>query len=202
MKKEIIQFTPNPQKCTQALNFFACKQGGRINKMKSFKLVFLADRYHMRKYGRFATNDNYFAMQYGPVPSKTKEIAESNDFLDEESKEYSSQYIDPINNLELDSTNEVNLDIFSESDIESLNFAWEKFGHLNQFELAELSHSYPEWSKYKSTIVRSSCYPMNPLDFLKDPIDPVDKCYELDDENRKLIREQILERSLIDSLWR
>ena len=202
MKKEIIQFTSNPQKCTQALNFFARKQGGRINKMKTFKLVFLADRYHMRKYGRFITNDNYFAMEYGPVPSNTKEIAESNDFLDEEIKEYSSQYINPVNNLELDSTNEVDLEIFSESDIESLNFAWEKFGHLDQFELADLSHSYPEWSKYKSVIVRGSCYPMNPLDFLKDPVDPVDKCYELDNEDKKLIKEQILEKSLIDSLWR
>lgn len=197
-----IQFTSDPQKCTQALNFFARKAGGRINKMKSLKLVFLADRYHLRKYGRFVTDDNYFAMQYGPVPSNTKEIAESNDFLDETARAYSSQYINPIDNLQLDSTKDVDFDVFSESDIEALNFAWARFGQFDQFQLATLSHSYPEWARYKELVVRGSCFPMNPLDFLNDPKDPVDKCFDLDEDARKLLREQILERSTIDALWR
>ena len=52
-------------------------------KMKALKLVYIADRYHLRKYGRLITNDTYFAMNYGPVPSGTKDIAEASEvFLD------------------------------------------------------------------------------------------------------------------------
>ncbi len=34
------------KKATQALNFFAIKCGGKIDKMKALKLIFFADRYH------------------------------------------------------------------------------------------------------------------------------------------------------------
>lgn len=197
-----IVFTSDPEKCTQALNYFARRQGGRINKMKSLKLIFFADRYHLRKYGRFVTNDNYFAMTYGPVPSNTKEIAESNDYLQEDAREYSVKYINPINNLELFSINDVDTDVFSDSDIEALDFAWEHFGHLNQFELADISHFYPEWAKYRNSISRGTCFPMGPLDFLNDPDTSVEKCFELDDKSRKIIREQIIEKSAVEALWR
>lgn len=50
------------RKTTQALNFFAVKNGGHINKMRSIKLIYFADRFHLRKYGRPITNDEYFAM--------------------------------------------------------------------------------------------------------------------------------------------
>jgi hypothetical protein len=36
----------------------------------------------LRKYGRPVTNDEYVAMGYGPVGSKTKDIAEDTSFLD------------------------------------------------------------------------------------------------------------------------
>src|ERR1700683_762715 len=45
------------RKATQALNYFACLSASgapfaEINKMKALKLLFFADRYHLRKYGR------------------------------------------------------------------------------------------------------------------------------------------------------
>jgi hypothetical protein len=51
--------------------------------MKALKLIFLADRYHLCRYGRLITNDSYVAMKHGPVPSATRDIVESNDYLDE-----------------------------------------------------------------------------------------------------------------------
>lgn len=44
--------------------------------MKALQLVYFADRYHLRKFGRPITNDEYFAMPYGPVASGAKDIAE------------------------------------------------------------------------------------------------------------------------------
>ena len=64
------------RKATQALNFFALSASGRMNKLKALKLVFFADRYHLRLYGRPITNDRYLAMKYGPVASSCKDLAE------------------------------------------------------------------------------------------------------------------------------
>src|SRR5882724_2767190 len=70
-----MPFSFSHRKATQALNFFARKAGGRINKMKALKLVYFADRYHLRKYGRPVVGDEYLAMNYGPVASGTKDLA-------------------------------------------------------------------------------------------------------------------------------
>jgi len=42
----------NHKKAVQTLAYFAQKEGGVINKMKAFKLIWLSDRLHLRKYGR------------------------------------------------------------------------------------------------------------------------------------------------------
>ena len=47
------------KKAVQAINFFARKNGGKITKLEVLKLIFFADRYHLRKYGRPITNDQY-----------------------------------------------------------------------------------------------------------------------------------------------
>ncbi|MCB1234479.1 MAG: SocA family protein, partial [Verrucomicrobiae bacterium] len=83
------------RKATQALNFFARKETGRINKLKALKLVFFADRCHLRRYGRPITNDRYLAMNYGPVASSCKDLAEMSEFLGSEERAYAEQYLAP-----------------------------------------------------------------------------------------------------------
>lgn len=196
-----LQFKVNYQKCTQSLNFFSQKEGGQINKMKALKLVFFADRYHLRKYGRLLTNDSYMAMEHGPVPSTTKDIAESNDYLNDDIKKYSQEFVDPIDNLTLSSTNNVDESVLSESDLEALNFAWDTFGHLDQFELRDVTHHYPEWLKFKDRVSCGSCYQMDLLDFLKDPTGDYDKCFELTEDEKLETKEQITDLAHIESLW-
>lgn len=198
---EKVKFKVDYEKCTQALNFLAQKAGGQINKMKALKLIFFADRYHVRKYGRLLTNDNYMAMEHGPVPSKTKDIAESNDYLEEAVKEYSQEFIDPINNLTICSVNTVDESVFSESDLEALNFAWDTFGRFDQYELRAITHYYPEWYKFKDKVARGNCCTMDILDFLNDPRDNYNKCYELTEDEKKEVREHLIELAHIQSLW-
>jgi uncharacterized phage-associated protein len=196
-----IHFNFAFKKATQELNHFALKEGGQINKMKALKLIYLADRYHLRKYGRLVTNDIYFAMSYGPVPSGVKDIAEGSEFLGEREKDYTPQYIITIDNLTLKSVNSVDESVFSDSDIEALDFAWEKFGHLDQFELAELTHEYPEWKKHKQTLEIDSRVQMYLEDFLEDPDAHIDKCFGLNEQDRVTRREQLVEMAHLQSLW-
>ncbi len=197
-----IQFNFDPKKGTQALNFFAIKEGGIINKMKALKLIYFADRFHLRKYGRLVTNDIYLAMRYGPVPSAVKNIAESNDFLEDDIKEYSNIYVEPSDNLVLKSIDKIDESVFSESDIEALNFAWKQFGKYTQFQLAELTHYYPEWKRWETFLGSlGSCWQMDILDFLEDPDEDIEKCFKLNAEDKQAREEQIIEISRIESMW-
>jgi uncharacterized phage-associated protein len=137
------------KKATQALNFLARKKDGNvINKMKAIKLIFLADRLHLRKYGRPIIGDVYWAMKLGPVGSKTKRAAELD--LPNTTLLYSKKYIRPTDDKKHSfvSIKEPDMDVFSKTDIECLEAVNDTFSDRDQFELAELTHKYPEWPKY------------------------------------------------------
>lgn len=197
-----LHFSFDYQKSTQALNYFAIQEGGQINKMKALKLVYFADRYHLRKYGRLITNDNYVAMKYGPVPSATRDVAESNDYLDDKAKDYALKFIEPFDNLVLKSVAELDKEMLSESDLEALQFAWDNFGDKNQFELCDLTHFYPEWLRFQENLIFESCLQMDLLDFLQDPISGINKCFDLTNEEQSMRKEQLSELAYIESLWR
>ncbi len=138
------------KKATQAINYLAVKEGGKINKMKAIKLIYFAERYHLRQYGRLITNDRYVAMKLGPVGSTIRDIIDSSVILDEQDKDYSKMYISQTENpYVIKSINNVDKELFSETDIEALEFSYSNFSEYKVFDLAELTHSYPEWSKFK-----------------------------------------------------
>ena len=138
------------KKTTQALNFLACKKDGKINKMKAIKLIYLADRLHLRKYGRTVVGDIYWAMKLGPVGSRAKNVAELSS-IPENILSYAKKYIRPIDKKKhhLESIKQVDLDVFSKTDIECLEAVYDKFSDKDQFELKDLTHQYPEWLKYE-----------------------------------------------------
>jgi uncharacterized phage-associated protein len=160
------------QKITEALNYLAIKCGvsKQINKMRAIKLLYYADRYHLRKYGRPLTGDTYLAMGYGPVGSLAKDIAENSEFLDEEARSYGSEVISPVSQHEFKSVRETALEFFSETDREALDFVIKKLAQFNGFDLADLSHAYPEWKKHEKVASHSgSRVPMDYLDFFENP---------------------------------
>ena len=190
------------QKATQALNYLAIKSGGRINKMKALKLIYFADRYHLRKYARLITNDIYLAMEYGPVPSGVKDLAESSGFLGVSERKYSAKYIAPINKYAFKSIEAVDEAVFSRSDIEALDFAWESFGQLDKYALAGLTHKYPEWLKHKTALKMEPRIQMSFFDFFDDPVARINKCFELSAKDKVVRKEQLEEMGLIEALWR
>lgn len=190
------------QKATQALVFFIKKEGGRLNKMKALKLVYFADRYHLRKYGRPITNDEYFAMPYGPVASGAKDIIELSDFLGDQEKAYATHYITPTDPPYIEARNLGDTDVFSITDIEALEFAWNTFGQYTEFELVQLTHKYPEWKKHEQSLKIHSRVTMRLEDFLEDPIEPgVDPCFPLSPEEKQDTLAELQEFAHIEALW-
>jgi len=139
----------NYKKAVQALVFFSSFNGNTLNKMKAIKLIWLADRYHLRKYGRTITNDLYFALPFGPIPSTTRDILEFNN-LNETERKYAEPYIQPYYSYHYKTIHEIDEKVFSKTDLEALKLIQENYGHLNHFGLSDLSHTFPEWSKYQS----------------------------------------------------
>ena len=156
----------NYKKAVQALNYLAFKTNGKINKMKAIKLIWLSDRLHLRLYGRSIIGDQYFAMPFGPVPSSTRDILEGSTFLSEEESSYSCEYLSP-DKYEVLSKKEPDLQVFSKTDIDAINKIFDNYSSLNQFQLSDLSHTFPEWKRFESVLEKkiSSREEMDYLDF-------------------------------------
>ncbi|MFH1477845.1 MAG: Panacea domain-containing protein [Verrucomicrobiota bacterium] len=193
------------RKATQALNFFALKNSGEISKYKALKLVFFADRFHLRKYGRPVTGDEYYAMQRGPVPSGTKNLAEmAEDYIGDDCIAYAGGFIaTPASRhvIVIKSVLAVDDRQLSESDREALEFAWSTFGKYDDREIVEQTHFYPEWSKHAAALEKGGRARMDLMDFLKDPPAGADPCWPLTEEERAIRQEQLRELDLIEAMW-
>ncbi|MEX2608106.1 MAG: Panacea domain-containing protein [Kiritimatiellia bacterium] len=192
------------RKATQVLNFFARQNGGEINKLKALKLVYFADRHHLRRYGRPITNDRYVAMTYGPVPSACKDLAEMSDFLGDEEREYASPFLETVDAHTFASKREPDILVLSESDLESLRFAWDTYQGWDKFKLAEHTHCFPEWRCHEAELASptTSRVDMNYVDFLENPGPGVDVLPPLPEEMQADLREELGELNTIESLWR
>lgn len=178
----------NYRKAVQCLNYLAKKGGGHINKMKAIKLLWLADRLHLRLYGRPVLDDQYVAMKFGPVQSGVKDLAEDKvEFLAEEESAYRNEYL-ALEGHNVLSKKSVDLGIFSDSDHEVLDSIYQHFGQLSQFALADLSHRYPEWNKFQEELENGegSRFPMELADFFNNPSDGKDDFFAMDSDQLEL----------------
>lgn len=189
----------NYKKSVQALNFYAIREGGGVNKMKSLKLIWLADRLHIRKYGRPILNDVYFALNYGPVASHTKDLIEDTNFLSKEESEYRNLYIVSIDKYDYGSKSVVNKEVFSQTDMEVMLIISEIYGKYNAFQLSEESHKYPEWKKFESHLKSksSSRFEMNYEDFFIDDNVEENSALKISEESLDLSRELFKENGYI-----
>ena len=151
-----LVFETSHEKATQALNYLALRAGGTVSKMKAIKLIFFADRYHLRKYGRPVTGDVYWAMEKGPVASLAMNLAAHDecpdDYLEAPERTYAAKFLSSGPRHSVLSREPVDYDVFSETDAEALDFAWREFGALPSWELCQVTHAYPEWRKRSGSL--------------------------------------------------
>ena len=140
-------------KIIQALNYLACHQPDRqLDNMKAYKLLWLADRYHLRQTGRTITGDAYYAMPFGIVPSDAKCILENAKTKLKNPDGYKDKYIQSIENHQYKSVSNPDLNVFSESDQNALDKVLELYGSYSALELSNLSHKFPEWTFYQDLL--------------------------------------------------
>lgn len=208
-----LQIPVAVRKATQALNHFARLSAvgaprAEINKMKALKLLFFADRYHLRKYGRPVSDCAYFAMKNGPVASEAKSVAEENARLCKPALAYVRHFLRRHGEYDASSlvrsVAEVDKAVLSESDMEALDFAWQTFGHHDKEKLVDITHHYPEWKRHERALTKfgRKRVGMDYGDFFQEPSTGYDPCHPLTEEDRSNRLELFRDQQVIAALWK
>lgn len=140
----------NPTKAAQLVAFFAMKSPGKsIELLKLTKLVYLADRENLERFGFPILDERRVSMKHGPVNSSTLDIIRG--VTRDIDGGWSKFVADKVGNLvplaRTDLT-EDDLDELSEAELSTLEVVWSKFGQFSAGSLVDYTHNsdnVPEW---------------------------------------------------------
>lgn len=140
----------NARKAAQTIAFFAMKNGTRpLEVIKAVKLIYLADRESVRRFGFPIQDEDRVSMPHGPVNSATYSMI--NGEYDATASGWADFVRDREDNslsLARDDLTEDDLDELSDADIDVLNAVWDQFGHMGKWQLRDWTHvqaNVPEW---------------------------------------------------------
>ena len=139
-----VKFTFDSEKAEAAIVYLAAQRIPGLSKGKICKLIFLADKHHLVRFGRPVTGDRICAMKDGPVPSNILNML--NRFSENPNDpsigvlsrhvSIDRKYVHPHFRAEQFSLGE----FLSESDIESLQATIDRFGGKTFSELRSMTH--------------------------------------------------------------
>ena len=135
----------NPRKAAQITAFFANKEGESIPVLKIAKLIYVADREHMRSYGHPLLDDCLVSMPHGPVNSITL------NYIDGCAPDDAgwNEFVGARNGYSVGAVAQFSrdaLDELSDAEIDTLQTVWNLLGGLNKWEIRDWTHkNCPEW---------------------------------------------------------
>ena len=151
-----LEFRPNLAKIVELLLYLAHKKPG-ADKYQAVKFFYLADREHINRYGRPITSEVYFALRYGPVASKAKDLLEQDQWtmrraglkeLPFETEKVSRRGPDKSDLVIIGAPKrEVDLELFSRSDLRVFDQILKDYGHLDFDALYKLTHDHAAYKK-------------------------------------------------------
>lgn len=133
-----FRLTFDTEKAFQVIHYLKSeleKKRKRLDKLTLMKLLFFADKYHINKYGRLICGGRYVSMDKGHVHSELLDLITTSSNV----KTHRSHEVEVVDKP-------FDLDEFSESDIEALDYAINSYGGLQTAKLIELSHKEPTWN--------------------------------------------------------
>lgn len=150
----------NERKATQAAACLLKLRGGRMSYMKLIKLLYLADRKALTRWGRPITTDRFVSMNRGPVLSRVLDLATDGD--DPSGQSIWGSFISEPANYEVSLKGDPSDDELSVAEVGVLEGVFKEFGHLSRWDLVELTHRLPEWKN-----PNGSAIPISISDILK-----------------------------------
>ncbi|MBL8174959.1 MAG: SocA family protein [Bryobacterales bacterium] len=184
-----LQFQYDFEATKAALLRLAAK-GLPFDKYRACKLLFLADREHLLRFGRPITGDNYNALPLGPTPSQTLTLLDQLDAVLVEGGELpqdprvreladafeastNTEYPQYVAKVEPDP------EALSETDVMVLDDIAKRHGNAGFLDLKRLTHELKAYSSaWRQNEVRRK-FPMRFEDFFADDPDKLDFLKEL-----------------------
>lgn len=140
----------NPRKAAQIIAFFAIKQGARaIEIVKAIKLLYLADRESLRRWGVPLLHEPRASLRLGPVNQTTLDYVNGH----RSDADAWATIIGPRNDSHIPIQPGVvaeDLDEFSGAELDVLEDIWEKHGQFKSFQIVDWTHNpanVPEWTE-------------------------------------------------------
>lgn len=163
-----LDFRPKLDKIVELLLYLAHVRPD-ADKYQAVKFFYLADREHLNRYGRPITHEEYFALPYGPVASKAMDLLEEDHWTMTAAGIESLPFeIERMPRGEREITyirapkREVNLDLFSKSDLRVFDEIIAKYGTCTFEELFAITHDHyaykRAWNNRRPGSKRSQMY--------------------------------------------
>lgn len=132
--------------------FFLSRLGGRSKYLKLLKLLYLAEREAMAKWGDSMSGDNFVSMPNGPVMSQTYDLIKGSagigawDSLIKDDADYMVSLRQPIDIEDFDQ--------LSRAEIAILESIFQKYGDMGQYQLVDFTHdNCGEWQDPKGSSI-------------------------------------------------
>lgn len=111
--------------------------------LKLIKLLYLADRQALLRWGRPITTDRYFSMDRGPVLSRVLDLA--TDGEDPGAPSIWANHIGEPSGYEIQLRTDPGRDELSDAEVSLLDEIFRDHGAKSRWELVRLTHKLPEW---------------------------------------------------------
>ncbi len=131
----------NEQKVTEAAAHLLHLRGGQMHYIKLIKLLYLADREALSRWGIPISHDRYVSMDNGPVLSRTLNLIK-----DGGSRTWSEHISAPFGDYEVRlKTGTITAQKLSAAEEKLLDDIFAEYGHQDRWALVDQTHNLPEW---------------------------------------------------------
>lgn len=134
------------ERVAQMAAYLLQQSGGRMAYLKLIKLLYLADREYMSRFGESISGDRMVSMPHGPVLSQTYNLITAGG----REEEGWNSWIASEPNYEVSAkqhgASRDDFDLLSDVETEILTRTWRDFGHMSRWELVDYTHNNcAEW---------------------------------------------------------
>ncbi len=172
------------QRVTEAASVLLQESGGKMSYMKLVKLLYFADRKALEFYEHPITYDSYASLPRGPILSSTLNLAKGS----YPNSDYWDEHIELVGKAVKIRGAYPKLKKLSPADVKLLKEIYAELGKYDQFQLAKISETLPEWKDPKGS--------SNPIE-LDELLKKLD--YANDDVER--IASEIQDKYILDSAF-
>jgi uncharacterized phage-associated protein len=138
-----MRFRFNEAKATEAAACLLKLRGRRMKYLKLIKLLYIADREALARWGRPITTDRYVSMREGPVTSNIYTLIVSEPMPSDQS--IWQAHIRTVADWDVELVSEPKNDELSQSEAKLLTETFERYGYRNRWDLVSETHKFPEW---------------------------------------------------------